>query len=72
MNELLMSIPVWGWVIILLWEVIWKAIAMWHAARKNQLVWFILIVIINSIGILSIIYLLINRKKSAENQPIFF
>jgi hypothetical protein len=52
-------------VIILLgiWESVWKIIAMWKSARANQLAWFICIAIINTIGILPIIYILTHRKK---------
>jgi hypothetical protein len=34
-----------------------KAWAAWHAARRSQLVWFILLFIVNSAGILPLIYL---------------
>ncbi len=57
------------WPIILvltIFEFVMKLIAMWRAGRNNHLVWFILIGIINTVGILPIIYLLINRKKKPE------
>ncbi len=57
------------WPIILtltIFEFVMKLIAMWRAGRNNHLVWFILIGIINTAGILPIIYLLINRKKKPE------
>ena len=50
-------------VILVLWEVVWKAIAMWKSARKNQLAWFVCIAIFNTVGILPIVYLLLNRQK---------
>ncbi len=65
MMEILYSIPLWVWVIILLWELTWKAIAMWHAARRNQLSWFVVLLILNTVGILPIVYLLSNRKKNS-------
>ncbi len=49
--------------ILITWETIWKSIAMWKAGRNNHLVWFICIAFINTIGILPIIYILIQRKK---------
>lgn len=52
------------WIIILvLWEAIWKGIALWKTGRNNQLVWFILILILNTAGILPIIYLAFFQKK---------
>lgn len=44
-------------VIAILWELIWKGLALWKSARSGQTKWFIAILIINSLGILPIIYL---------------
>ncbi len=56
------------WLIILLivWELTWKVIAMWKAARNNQLIWFICIAFFNTIGILPIIYILLQRKNKVK------
>lgn len=48
--------------IIVIWSLIWKGIALWHAARNEQRAWFIALLLINTIGILEIIYLLFFRK----------
>ncbi len=53
-------------IIIAAWETIWKAIAMWKAARNSQLVWFICIVIFNTMGILPILYILFFQKKKKK------
>jgi len=53
-------------IIAAIWDAVWKLIAMWKAGRHNHLAWFICIAIFNTIGILPIIYLLINRKKQKE------
>ena len=50
-------------LIILTWELIWKGFALWKSARNNQFAWFFCIFIMNTLGILPIIYLLIHRKK---------
>ncbi|PIP53870.1 MAG: hypothetical protein COX07_08410 [Bacteroidetes bacterium CG23_combo_of_CG06-09_8_20_14_all_32_9] len=50
-------------IIVGIWDIVWKLIAMWKAARVNHLAWFICIAIFNTIGILPIIYILIHRKK---------
>lgn len=49
--------------LIIAWSILWKALALWHAARNNQLAWYIWLVIINTAGILEIIYLLFFRKR---------
>jgi Family of unknown function (DUF5652) len=51
-------------IILTIWEVIWKIVGMWKSARNNHVAWFICIAVINTIGILPIVYILINRKKS--------
>ena len=51
-------------IILIIWETVWKLIALWKAGRNNHLAWFICIALINTIGILPIVYILIHRKKS--------
>ena len=50
-------------LVLTIWDVVWKAIALWKSARHKQLVWFIFLLIINSVSILPIIYLLFFQKK---------
>ncbi|PNX50801.1 MAG: hypothetical protein BV456_05415, partial [Thermoplasmata archaeon M8B2D] len=52
----------WWFFPVLVWIVIWKAIAMWRAARNNQMVWFIVCLVINTIGLLPMIYLAFFQK----------
>ncbi len=63
-----------GWllpliIVLSVWEIVWKIIAMWKSARNNDLVWFIFIAVFNTAGILPIIYILTHRKKPAVSQP---
>tara|TARA_S200000501_G_scaffold60294_1_gene50743 strand:- start:352 stop:534 length:183 start_codon:yes stop_codon:yes gene_type:complete len=44
-------------LLLLVWEIYWKAKALWIAARNSHKNYFILILIINSVGILPIYYL---------------
>ncbi|MDR1226920.1 MAG: DUF5652 family protein [Prevotellaceae bacterium] len=55
-------------VLLVIWEMTWKAIAMWKSARRSQKTWFVCIVIFNTAGILPIVYLLLNRKKPGVVQ----
>lgn len=50
-------------IILFLWEATWKLIALWKAGRNNHLAWFICIALINTMGILPIVYILMHRKK---------
>ena len=55
---------------ILIWSMIWKGLALWKAGRNNQLVWFVAMFLINSVGILPIIYIVwFQRNKSITIIP---
>ncbi len=52
------------WIIpLMVWDLVWKAIGLWHAARNNQRGWFVALLLINSVGILPIAYLRFFQKK---------
>ncbi len=51
---------------LVLWSVIWKGIALWQAARRDQLGWYIALLIINSVGVLPIIYILLVAPRHPE------
>lgn len=48
--------------VLLLWELIWKGIALWKAARESQKYWFIVMLILNTVGILPILYIFVFKK----------
>jgi hypothetical protein len=58
----------WLIVALIVWELTWKIIAMWKSARNNKLGWFICIAIFNTIGILPIIYILMDMKKKKRTE----
>jgi len=54
------------WVLIsvlVIWGMIWKGFGLWYSARNKHKVWFILILILNTIGILPIIYIFTHKRK---------
>lgn len=51
-------------IILMLWTIIVKGFALWHAARHEQKEWFIALLVINTLGILDIIYLVWFRPSS--------
>jgi len=61
MNEqLFLSIFEQWWIVfvlVLIWSIIWKGMALWHSARRQQIGWFIVFLLVNTIGILEIMYL---------------
>ncbi|TSC52440.1 MAG: hypothetical protein LiPW41_210 [Parcubacteria group bacterium LiPW_41] len=58
--------------IFLVWVMTWKGLALWKAAKKNQIPWFVAILIINIGGILEILYFFIfSEKKFGKKKEIF-
>lgn len=55
-------------IVIVLWTVILKGYALWYAARNGQKWWFIALLVVNTLGILEIIYLIWYRPKSGINE----
>ena len=54
-------------MLILVWSAFWKGLALWHSAQRGQYFWFIALLVINTIGILEIIYLLVIAKIKIVN-----
>lgn len=58
-----------SFVLILAWSLVWKGIALWKAARAGSKPWFIVLLIVNTVGILEIIYIfVINKKKTLDTN----
>jgi hypothetical protein len=51
--------------IFIMLEVILKYISLWRSARNDQLAWFVVLCIFNTLGILPLIYLIWFGKKKA-------
>lgn len=50
-------------IILGCWTTFWKGIALWVAAQKKEKVWFIVLLVLNTLGILEILYLFILSKS---------
>jgi len=57
MNISFIQEHIWIFVLLGAWEVVWKGFALWHAAKNSKKVWFVALLIVNTVGILPIIYL---------------
>jgi len=49
--------------IAIIWSLIWKGIALWKSARNDQPVWFVCLLVINTVGVLEIAYISFFQKK---------
>ena len=46
----------------LIWTIAIKGYALWHAAKRNEKWWFIALLVINTFGILELVYLIFYAK----------
>lgn len=45
------------------WTLAWKGLALWRAAGLRQKAWFIILLLVNTLGLLEIIYLLFVARR---------
>jgi len=50
-------------ILAILWTIPWKGVALWKSARNNQPVWFVVLLIVNTLAILEISYIFFFQKK---------
>lgn len=55
-------------VFALIWSLLWKGIALWRCGRNNQPYWFVVLLLINTVGLLEIIYLLAFQKQAKAKK----
>jgi hypothetical protein len=53
-------------VLLVIWDGVWKLIALWKSARNNQLAWFVCLAVFNTVGILPILYILLFQKTEPQ------
>ncbi|HCR11632.1 MAG TPA: hypothetical protein DIU47_04520 [Candidatus Pacebacteria bacterium] len=52
---------------LILLDLILRGVALWRAAKAGQQWWFIALLVVNSAGILPLIYLLLYREKTVSS-----
>ena len=57
-------------VVLGVWTAIWKAIALWRAGRRGNLAWFVVMFILNTVGILEIIYIFAVSRRRAPTPTV--
>ena len=60
------------WVIILaaVWTIPWKGVALWRSAQNRSVAWFVILLIVNTLGILEIIYIFFFSKRKDAPQLV--
>ena len=63
--------PTAFWIVfavVLAWTLYWKGRAMWLACKKDDKKWFVAILILNTLGILDILYIYVVSKKGKKTE----
>jgi hypothetical protein len=63
-----LGIPIFMLIAILLWSALWKFLALWKAGRNNAPVWFIVLALFNTMGILEILYIFVFSKMKTKTR----
>ncbi len=50
----------------ILWTIPWKGVALWKSARQNEKWWFIALLVVNTVGLLEILYIFVFSKKEEK------
>jgi len=59
-NPLLLAVI----TVLAIWELTLKGFALWRAGRNNQSGWFVPMLLLNTVGVLPLLYLIFFQKKS--------
>ncbi len=54
-------------LLAVLWTLFWKGLALWHASRRGQPWWFVILLVVNTVGILEIVYLFAVAKLAFKD-----
>jgi len=57
-------------MVLSIWTLIWKGLALWKASKKNSIPWFIILLVVNTIGILEILYIFVFSKIKFKGKKL--
>ncbi len=66
------ALPPGIWILIVLWTLVWKGVALWRSARAGQTGWFVAFLVVPTVGLLEIAYLLFfvgRTSAAAAGEP---
>jgi hypothetical protein len=58
------TIGVGFFMMFILWSLVWKGWALWIAVKRDSKFWFVLLLVLNTVGILEILYIFHFSKKN--------
>ena len=65
-NEIL-GLGFWTFLgLVAVWSMFWKGWALWRSARLGSKKWFVALLVLNTVGILEILYIYVFSKKKSR------
>lgn len=58
-----------GLIPLMIWSMAWAGLALWHAAKRGEKWWFILFLLVHTVGVLEIFYLVFVVKLFVNAKP---
>lgn len=55
-------------ILLLIWIFTWKGLALWRAAHRGEKWWFIVFLVVQTMGILEIVYLFFFAREKKEEE----
>ncbi len=53
--------------VIMIWSIFWKFFGLWKSARNNSPIWFVIIALTNTLGIIPILYIYLFSKINYDS-----
>ena len=59
-------------ILLTIWTLVWKGLALWKSSQKRQQVWFVVLLVLNTLGVLEILYYFFfsNMKKKEKEVSV--
>ncbi len=55
-------------IVAIIWALPWKGVSLWMAARRKHRVWFVVLLIVNTLAILEILYIFVFSKMGQKKK----
>lgn len=49
-----------------IWAIPWKGVALWKSVRLGHKWWFVALLVVNTLGVLDILYIFVFSKKTKQ------
>jgi methionyl-tRNA synthetase len=69
LSQRVLSLPPGLLVVLVVWTLVWKGLALWRAARAGQSAWFVAFLAVNNAGVLEIAYLAFFAPRPRPDLP---